>query len=73
MSTKALILCHGPFPLTNVTINLHDLLNAVGLHQGRGDPLLHSQTYPFWCLDTDGCGAQLEEQSQAKENRWAWI
>ena len=49
-------------PLTNVGVNLHNLLNAVGLHQGRGDPLLHSQTHPLCCLDTDGCGAQLEEQ-----------
>lgn len=47
------------FQLTNVSINLNNLLDAVGLHQGRGDPLLHGQAHPLGCLDTYGCGAQL--------------
>lgn len=49
---------------TNVGVDLHDLLDAVGLHQGRSDSLFHSQTHSLWCLDTNGCGAQLQEQKQ---------
>lgn len=61
------MLCFSCFALTNVTINLHNLLNAAGLHQGRRDPLLHGQTHPLWCLDADGCGAQLCEWSRSPQ------
>lgn len=33
------------FSPTNVTINLHNLFNAVGLHQWRGNPFLYRQTH----------------------------
>lgn len=46
--------------VTDVSVDLYDLLDAVGLHQGRGDSLLHSETHSFRRLNADGCRAQLQ-------------
>lgn len=33
--------------VTDVSVDLYDLLDAAGLHEGRCDPLLHSETHSF--------------------------
>lgn len=52
--------------VTDVGVDLYDLLDAAGLHQGRGDSLLHSETHSFRRLDADGCRAQLRETAGGK-------
>ena len=43
-----------------MSVNLHDLLNAGGLHQRTGDPLLHGEDDALAGLDPDGGAAQLD-------------
>ena len=43
-----------------MTVNLDDLLDAGGLHEGTGDPLLHGQDDALASLDPDGSGAELD-------------
>lgn len=48
---------------TDVRVDLDDLLDAAGLHQGRGDSLLHGETHSFRRLNADGRRAQLRESN----------
>ena len=43
-----------------MAVNLDNLLDAGGLHQGAGDPLLHGQDHTLAGLDPDGGGAELD-------------
>ena len=43
----------------DVAVNLDDLLDAGGLHEGTSDPLLHGQDHTLASLDPDGSGAEL--------------
>lgn len=52
------------FLLTYVGIDFYDLLDAAGLHERGGDPLLHGQADALRGLDADGCGTELENTAR---------
>lgn len=47
-------------PLTYMGIYFYNLLDAAGLHERGGDPLLHSQADALRGLDADGRRAELQ-------------
>ena len=52
--------CEAGEGACDVAVDLDDLLDASGLHEGAGNPLLDGQDHALAGLDPDGSGAELD-------------